>query len=110
MKYIVYRTHGNFKTQEVIHQVLNVSRSGILLDEMRKRCEIMKRLGEAKTHVLVKNEEFGMITNILKTFPFGVCDGDLIEVIDEILEAGEPPAALLPKKKEKKDADNPVDS
>ncbi len=96
MKLIQFKAYGPFATIAVLKQVTNVKVGGMLLDEMRKRVALSRKLDDDKAkHAIVDEDEFKMLAESLKAFPFGIADEKLLALIDDVLESKEPPVVML---------------
>lgn len=102
MKLINFNKHGNFDTCSVLRMVMNQNPRGMLLDEMRRRIDVLKQLNVAgAVHVVLAEDDFTLITDALKTYPYGVAHEDLLALIDEVIASGAPPVIMLANGKDK---------
>ena len=94
MKYIPLRTLEGFTTKEILHSVASNTKKGINLDEMRLRCRVLAAIEKAETHVLLEDADFNLMKRLIPEFPFAFAHPSLLALVDEILNAKEPPAAV----------------
>lgn len=97
MKYIPFRTSSEqFKSRDIIKLVAQVNQQGMQLDELRKRCRILRVLEKASpTGMILEDADWEVLREALKKFTFQVIDLPLEEIIDDVLNAKEPPAPML---------------
>lgn len=101
MKYIPFKTYNSFRTADTIKMIMNQNPRGMMLDEMRKRIAVMDKVDACPTHVILTADEFTLLSDAIKSFPFGLAHKDLLALIDDVLAADEPPAIVLQAAKAK---------
>lgn len=97
MKYIPLRTTDKFNTKAVIQAVAGQAQAqGLKVDEMRKRCRILDALEKATTTgMLIEDADQEHLAKLTAEFSFAVATPELLAIIDDILNAGAPPAPML---------------
>lgn len=97
MKLIALRNDDPFPTRKIMEAVVSQGGAhGIKLDEQRRRCRILDALekvpAEAESLTL-EDADHALLSKLLADFPFGLAHPKLLRVIDEMIDAKEPPAS-----------------
>lgn len=96
MRTIPLRCAENFKTSDVIRQVIERPFQGISLDELRKRVRVLDAVdaaGDADALTL-EDADYTTLAGAIQTMQFSMASKPLLSIIDEILNAapaGSPP-------------------
>jgi len=90
MKTIPLQTEGDFKTLELIRNVIERPANGAKVSTMRAGIRILdeiEKLPEDAKELKLEDSDFGTLVNSLNETTFTVVRKDLLETIDGILNA-----------------------
>lgn len=86
MKTIQLIDRGDFKARDVLKHVLENTKKGMDVAEMRQRLKILDVLDAAKgTTVDLEDADHAVLVNKIKETSFTVANRDLFAVLDEVL-------------------------
>jgi hypothetical protein len=82
-------------TADAIQNVMKkAGRTGIDLRALRARCRMLDALDKASGEaLLLEDADHATLVQAIEGFEFGMATRPLLEVVEEILQAAEPPAA-----------------
>jgi hypothetical protein len=95
---------GPFTSVRVLSQVLTVSpKKGLDIDEIRRRCRIMNMLDEVGEgdSLTLRLEDHEILKAALESFQFSMATPELLQVIDDVLNAADAEKVPAPSKNKK---------
>jgi hypothetical protein len=94
MKVISLIDRGQLKGREVLKQIASAPPAGqsLSLAEVGKRCRVLRALDKQTGNTLrLEDADWQVLSQAADTFPFGVANIDLLEIVEAIKEAKEAP-------------------
>lgn len=94
MKLIPLREFPGLTTAEIVKTVTERTQ-GALVSEIRARVRVQDALAKAPVDgFLLEDGDHKTLVDAVNAFPFGMANRDLLTIIDDILDAKEPPAPV----------------
>lgn len=96
MRLIPLREAGGVKTAEIIKAVMErPTGQGFDVAALRARCRVLDALerNADRQALLLEDADHATLVAALKQFQFGMATTDLLRMVDDVLDAKEPPAA-----------------
>jgi hypothetical protein len=91
MKLIPLRDGATFNSRAILAQVAGVSTQRALsVEEIRRRVRILDALDASADHLLLEDADHAALTEALAGFPFAVAHRELLQIIDDVLDARTP--------------------
>jgi hypothetical protein len=92
MKLIPLREFPGLKTTEIIKTVTERTQ-GAMVSEIRARVRVQDALEKSvgPAGLALEDADHAVLVKAIDAFPFGMASKDLLTIIDDILEAKEPP-------------------
>ncbi len=88
---------GGLKSAELIKGSLKFSEGGVDLEELRKRVRILDALDATKdSNLLLEDADHAKLVEVVKAQKWRIASAELLQVLEAITEAKEPPAVMLP--------------
>lgn len=95
MKFVPFRDSGSLKTYEIVNAVVTQAQQGVTVDEIRRRCRIIDAVERAaEDGVLLEDADHDLLRKLVSEFRFGMARPDLLQIIDDILQAQAPLQAV----------------
>lgn len=94
MKLISLRDEPPFKSRDVLETVAKqpTPGQGINADEMRRRCRLLDSLEKATgDSLLLEDADHAVLSQLIRNFQFGAAHPKLLAIIDDVVDAKEPP-------------------
>jgi hypothetical protein len=100
MKLVPLRESPGLKTTEIIRTVIErPSGNGAGVSELRARCRVLDALDKPPPCVaslILEDADHATLAKAVNGFQFGIATKELLAIVDDILEAKEPPVGPPP--------------
>lgn len=89
MKIVTLTDCKQIKASDLIRTIVQRTdaQSGISIDQMRKRMRILDALDGSKGTMSLEDADYELLLDLLRRFPFGVADKEIVTIADAIENA-----------------------
>lgn len=83
---------GPFNSRGLLNQVVSMSpEKAINIGEMRKRVRILDAIETADGSFMIETDEWDLLSQCVRSFPFNVANKQVLQIIDDVLDAPDGP-------------------